>query len=126
MYARMLQRLNRNGLIDRAAILLSGLCAVHCLVSAILVALLASFGGAFVDPIIHEVGLAVAIILGAIALGYGAVQHGYVMPLAIGSLGIGVMAGALTLPHGGEEILYTVIGVAILALGHDLNYRATH
>jgi len=122
----MLQRLNRDGLIDRAAILLSGLCAVHCLITAVFVAVLASFGGILVDPIIHEVGLILAILLGAIALGYGAIQHGYMMPLAIGSLGIGVMMGALQLPHGGEEIMFTILGVTILALGHDLNYRATH
>ncbi len=122
----MLQRLNRDGLIDRAAMLLSGLCAVHCLITAVFVAVLASFGGILVDPIIHEVGLMLAILLGAIALGYGAIQHGYMMPLAIGSLGIGVMMGALQLPHGGEEIMFTILGVTILALGHDLNYRATH
>jgi hypothetical protein len=43
------------------------------------------------------------------------------MPSAIGGLGLGVMAGALTLPHDGGEALYTVIGVGILALGHRLN-----
>jgi hypothetical protein len=37
---------------------------------------------------------------------------------------LGVMAGALTLAHGPEETAYTIIGVAILALGHDLNRRA--
>jgi hypothetical protein len=31
------------------------------------------------------------------------------------------MSGALTLPHDGTEALYTVVGVAILALGHRLN-----
>jgi len=122
----MLQKLNQNGVMDRAAILLSGVCAVHCLVTAIFVAVVASFGGILVDPLIHEVGLVVAIVLGAIALGYGAIQHGFMMPLAIGSLGIGVMMGALQLPHGGEEVMFTLLGVTILALGHDLNYRATH
>jgi hypothetical protein len=29
--------------------------------------------------------------------------------------------GALTLPHNGSEALTTVIGVGILALGHQLN-----
>ena len=43
------------------------------------------------------------------------------MPSAVGALGLGVMAGALTLPHDGGEALYTVIGVGILALGHQLN-----
>ena len=34
------------------------------------------------------------------------------------------MAGALAMPHGGAETLYTMLGVAIVALGHDLNRRA--
>jgi hypothetical protein len=37
------------------------------------------------------------------------------------------MAGAITLPHdGGTETIWTLIGVAILALGHDLNRRASN
>jgi hypothetical protein len=46
------------------------------------------------------------------------------MPSAVGGLGLGVMAGALTMPHNGTEALYTVVGVAILALGHRLNHIA--
>jgi hypothetical protein len=32
----------------------------------------------------------------------------------------------LTLEHDGGEIVYTIVGVMILALGHDLNRRATN
>jgi hypothetical protein len=46
------------------------------------------------------------------------------MPSAVGGLGLGVMAGALTLPHNGTEAVYTVLGVGILALGHRLNHIA--
>ena len=109
---------------DRIAIGLSGLCLVHCLASAILVAMLASAGGMLLNPVIHEVGLLLAIALGMIALGRGIVEHGFMMPAAVGGLGLGVMAGALTLPHDGAEVVYTILGVAILALGHDLNRRA--
>lgn len=109
---------------DRIAIGLSGLCLVHCLASAILVAMLASAGGMLLNPVIHEVGLLVAIGLGLVALGRGIVEHGFMMPAAVGGLGLGVMAGALTLPHDGAEVVYTILGVAILALGHDLNRRA--
>jgi len=36
-------------------------------------------------------------------------------------------AGAMRLPHeGGIETIWTLLGVAILALGHDLNRRATY
>ena len=86
--------------------------------------LLASAGGIFESPLFHEAGLVLAILLGAVALGHGALVHGYMMPAAIGSLGLGVMAGALTMDHGMQESVYTLIGVGILALGHDLNHRA--
>jgi hypothetical protein len=114
----------RSGTMDRMAIALSGLCLVHCLASAIFVAMLASAGGLLLDPIIHEVGLVFAIGLGMVALGRGIVEHGFMMPSAVGGLGLGVMAGSLGLPEGGMGTVYTIVGVAILALGHDLNRRA--
>ena len=110
--------------LDRIAIGLSGLCMVHCLATAVLLGLISSLSGVLGAPWIHEVGLSLAMVLGAIALGKGVAEHGFMMPSAVGSLGLGVMAGALTLPHDGGEALYTVIGVAILALGHRLNFIA--
>ena len=113
-----------NGIVDRWAIWLSGLCLVHCLSGAVFFALAASAGGVLLDPIFHEAGLVIAILFGIIAIGRGAFQHGYMLPVAISSTGVGVMAGALSLPHGEMEIVYTILGVGILALGHDLNRRA--
>jgi len=112
------------GILDRLAIGLSGLCLVHCLATSVLLAILASAGGILVSPAIHEVGLSLAIAVGMLALGRGIWDHGFMMPSAVGGLGLGVMSGALSLPHGPSETLYTVVGVAILALGHDLNRRA--
>ena len=112
--------------LDRMAIGLSGLCLVHCLGTTVVLALLASAGGWLGNPLIHEVGLSLAMMMGAVALGKGIFEHGYTMPSAVGGLGLGVMAGALTLPHDGTEALYTVIGVAILALGHRLNHIAAN
>ncbi len=122
-------RLDTASRLDRLAILVSGLCVVHCIASAVLVAMLSAVGGLLLDPIFHEVGLTIAILFGAVGLGRGAMQHGYLWPIAVGSLGLGIMAGALTLPHDtglghGGEALWTIIGVGILALGHDLNRRA--
>jgi len=111
--------------LDGWAIGLSGLCAVHCLATAIAVGLLSSVAGLLAAPIIHELGLMIAMTLGAIALGQGALRHGLLMPVAVGGLGLGVMAGALSLPHGGSsEIAYTVLGVMLLAFGHELNRRS--
>ena len=114
----------RNGAMDRLAIGLSGLCLVHCLASAVFVAMLASAGGLLLDPIIHEVGLLVAIGLGVLAQGRGMIDHGFMMPSAVGGLGLGVMAGSLGMPEGLAGTSYTIVGVLILALGHDLNRRA--
>ncbi|MBI0475041.1 MerC domain-containing protein [Sphingomonas sp. MA1305] len=113
--------------LDRMAIALSGLCVVHCVASAVLLAMLSAAGGLLLNPIFHEVGLVFAILLGAIALGRGIAEHGYWMPAAMGAFGLGIMAGAMSLPHdgGGAETLWTVIGVGLLAFGHDLNRRAT-
>jgi len=116
--------MSRNGSIDRMAIGLSGLCLVHCVASAVLVMVLASAGGLLLDPHIHEIGLVFAILLGVVGLGRGIFDHGFMLPAAIGALGLGTMAGSLTLPHGPEEVFYSVFGVLILALGHDLNRRA--
>ena len=115
--------------LDRWAMMLSGLCVVHCVASAVFFAMLSAVGGLLVDPIFHEIGLTFAIALGALGLGRGALQHGYLWPLAVGSLGLGMMTGAMTLPHDAElleggEALWTIIGVGVLAFGHDLNRRA--
>jgi hypothetical protein len=111
--------------LDRLAIGLSGLCLAHCIVSAVAVTAIASAGGIMLHPAIHQIGLVVAMILGAIALVRGFREHGRMLPLCIGATGIGIMAGALTLAdHGGQEILFTIIGVLVVALGHDLNRRA--
>ncbi|HEY8433245.1 MAG TPA: MerC domain-containing protein [Sphingomicrobium sp.] len=110
--------------LDRIAMGLSGLCAVHCVATAILLGLVASAGGLLGKPIIHEVGLTLAMILGAIALGRGIREHGLVLPGAVGAVGLATMAYAMTLHESGHEPVVTIVGVSILALGHRLNMRA--
>lgn len=125
---RMLQAITPTSgnwwLADRMGIGLAALCAAHCITSAVVIMTLASFGGVLLDPLVHETGLVIAIVLGAAGLGSGVWQHGYVMPFATGSFGLGMMAGALNLPHGNTELLATLAGLMVLALGHDLNFRA--
>jgi hypothetical protein len=120
--------MNRNrtsaGRLDRIAMGLSGLCLVHCIATAILLGLLATAGGILGSPVIHEVGLTLAMIIGSIALVRGVREHGFVLPAIVGALGLGVMAFALSLPEGGHEPIYTVVGVMVLALGHRLNVLA--
>jgi len=120
----MTQLLASAGKLDRLGIAISGACLVHCLATAVLLAALASAGGFLGAPIIHEVGLTLAMLLGAVSLGRGVLEHGFMMPVAVGALGLGVMFGALQLPHDGSEALCTMLGVGVLALGHRLNCLA--
>jgi hypothetical protein len=112
--------------LDRVAMGLSGLCAVHCVATAVLLGLLASAGGMLGKPIIHEVGLTLAMILGAFALGRGIREHGFILPSAVGITGLGIMGYAMTLHETGFEPVFTILGVAVLALGHRLNMMAKH
>jgi hypothetical protein len=112
--------------LDRLAIGVSALCAAHCITTVVVVTALSSFGGVLLHPLVHEVGLVIAILLGALGLGQGVARHGYIMPFAVGCFGLGMMAGAMSLGHGDGELAATLAGVMTLALGHDLNFRARH
>ena len=120
----MTQRTISTKRLDRIAMGLSGLCLIHCVTTAVLLGLLASAGGLLGRPIVHEVGLTLAMIIGAVALGRGVREHGFVLPAMVGLLGLSLMGYALTLPEGGHEPLFTVAGVMVLALGHRLNVMA--
>lgn len=111
--------------LDRIAMGVSGLCLAHCLATTVLLAVFSAAGG-LLHPAIHEIGLTMAILFAIVALGRGIFTHGYMLPAVVGAFGIGVMAGALSLEHGMVETLWTLIGVALVALGHDLNRRATY
>lgn len=112
------------GLLDRVAIGISALCLAHCLATAVVLGLASSLGSLFGAPEIHRIGLGIAIALGVVALGRGVLQHRRFVPAAIGGLGLGVMAGALFVPHGLFEAAATIVGVSVLALGHHLNRLA--
>lgn len=110
--------------LDRAGIALSALCAVHCLATIVLVSTLGLGGELLADPIIHEVGLALAMVVAAVAIGIGALRHRHPVPFVTAMTGLSFMGGALAVPHGSEEAVLTIIGVALVSLGHILNLRA--
>jgi hypothetical protein len=61
-----------------------------------------------------------------VAIGWGLLRHGRLLPFAIALGGVGLMAGALIVPHGAQEFVLTLAGVALVSLGHLLNLRAAH
>jgi hypothetical protein len=112
--------------LDGLGMLLSGLCAVHCLLGLILVTVLGLGGGIFLAPEIHETGLALAVGIGVLTLGLGALRHGKTGPLLIGAVGIALMASALAVGHGPAEAVLTIAGVALVAFAHIRNLRHAH
>jgi hypothetical protein len=109
--------------LDRAGLLLSGLCALHCLLSVAVVASLGVGGHLLLHPAIHRVGLALALVIAAVAIGSGALRHRQPVPFVVAMTGLTFMGGALAVDHGMEEIVLTVIGVVLVAAGHVLNLR---
>ena len=109
--------------LDRTGIILSGLCAVHCLLGIVLVSVLGLGGQALLTPAIHEIGLGLAILVGTVTLGLGVLRHGQVAPIVIGAAGILLMAGGLVSPHGLQEALLTIAGVFLVAIAHIRNLR---
>lgn len=109
--------------LDGLGMVLSGLCAVHCLLGLLLVTVLGLGGGIFLAPEIHETGLALAVGIGVLTLGLGALRHGKTGPLLIGAVGIALMASALAVGHGPAEAVLTIAGVALVALAHIRNLR---
>ncbi|OYW47119.1 MAG: hypothetical protein B7Z33_01845 [Sphingomonadales bacterium 12-68-11] len=112
------------GRLDRFGMLLSGLCALHCVLGLVIVAGLGLGGGVLLDPAIHRVGLLLATLVAGVAIGLGAIRHRRPAPFVIAMTGLSFMGGALAVGHGAEEAVLTVIGVTLVALGHVLNLRS--
>jgi len=115
----------RGGL-DRVGMVLSGLCALHCVLGFVLVALLGLGGGILLDPAIHRVGIVIAGLIAAVAIGAGALRHRKAAPFVTAMTGLSFMGGGLAVPHGTEEAILTIIGVSLVAAGHILNLRSAH
>jgi hypothetical protein len=112
--------------LDQLGIGLAGLCAIHCLTTLAVISTLGIGGHFLFDERIHRIGLALALGVAVVAIGWGLLRHGRLLPFAIALGGVGLMAGALIVPHGAQEFVLTLAGVALVSLGHLLNLRAAH
>jgi hypothetical protein len=82
-------------------------------------------GGHFLlEENIHRIGLALALVVAAAAIGWGLVRHRRAFPFAVAMAGLGFMFWALIVPHGTNEFLLTLLGVTLVSAAHYLNLRA--
>ena len=112
--------------LDKFGILLSGLCAVHCVATIGIVSGLGLGAHFLLAEEIHHYGLALAAIVAALGIGSGLIIHRQREPFLIAVAGLGFMAGALVSPHGLQEAALTIVGVALVSVGHFLNLRGAH
>jgi len=112
--------------LDHLGIGLAGLCAIHCLLTLVVISALGLGGHFLLNENIHRIGLALAIGVAAFAIGWGALRHGRWLPLGVAVAGLALMTVALLVPHGVDEFLLTLVGVAIVSVAHWLNLRAAH
>ena len=121
--------LNSNTL-DKFAILLSGVCLLHCLLTPILITLLPIISSsAFVEDLLfHQLMLWAVLPTSVIALFLGCRKHKQFLIAATGIIGISILVAVSFWGHdwlgiAGEKVA-TSIGGVVLALSHYLNYRA--
>ncbi len=117
---------------DRLGISLSGLCAVHCLATSIVLAVLPLWPLAFeLDAWVHPVFAVLLIPTTLLAL-RRAIRHRHPRSVAV-SMGAGlvIVLIALVVGHGGggawAEAGITLVGSSLLISGHWRNWRGcTH
>ena len=110
--------------LDHLGIGLAGLCALHCLATLVVISTLGLGGHFLLDESIHRIGLLLALVVGGVAIGWGLLRHRRMLPFGVAMVGIALMAAALVIPHGTDEFLLTLAGVALVSAGHWLNLRA--
>jgi len=109
--------------LDAVGIALSALCAVHCVLTIVLISVVGFAGSWLLAPELHRWGLVAATVIAGVAIGVGAIRHRRRMPFVVAMTGLTFMGGALAAPHGIEEAVLTIIGVGLVSAGHILNPR---
>jgi dUTPase len=125
---RMQSERNLTRSADRAAIGLSLLCVVHCMLVPVAIALIPTvtlFG--LEDEWFHRVLLVVVLPLSVFALSSGLRRHNSKSVLAIGLVGLTLLIVAALAGHDlvGEtgERLLTLLGSFLVAVSHLRNFR---
>lgn len=116
--------------LDKFAILLSGVCLLHCLITPVMVTLLPIISlSAFVEDLLfHKLMLWLVLPTSVIALFLGCRKHKQWLIPATGALGMAILIAVAFFGHDwfgltGEKIA-TSVGGLVLALSHYFNFRA--
>ncbi len=113
---------------DTAAVVLSGVCMLHCLALPIALTILPIVNVTLLDEsTFHLIMMVVILPVSVVALSIGCRQHKDRLTLVLGSVGLVILTLTAIFGHDllgltGERIV-TSIGGLILAAAHIQNYR---
>lgn len=115
---------------DKFAILLSGVCLIHCLLTPVLVTIapIITSSSLAEDLLFHQLMLWAVLPTSFIALFLGCRKHKQLIIAGTGALGLSILVMVAFFGHDwlgvvGERVATSIGGLA-LALSHYLNYRA--
>ncbi|GAA5219011.1 MerC domain-containing protein [Corallincola platygyrae] len=114
--------------LDRFAIGVSLLCAIHCALLPVAIAMIPAMAGTmFADESFHMILVGVVLPTSALALLFGCRKHGHWRVLGWGAAGLLSLVLALVIGHDvfgefGEKGM-TLLGSAMVAYGHIQNFR---
>ncbi len=117
---------NQSDVLDKAAVALSGLCLLHCLLMPVIIAVLPFFAQ-LSERHLHAEMLIVVLPISLIALSIGFRRHGDRRVVGLGIVGLLVLIVGATLAHDLYGVVadrtLTITGSVILALAHYRNSR---
>jgi hypothetical protein len=117
---------NQSDALDKAAVALSGLCLLHCLLLPVIITLL-PFLGQFSDRHLHAEILIIVLPVSLIALTIGFRRHADKRVVGLGIAGLLLLLVGATLAHSLYGVvadrMLTITGSVILALAHYRNSR---
>lgn len=113
-------------MLDRVAVMLSGLCLLHCLALPFLLVSLPAIS-AFSEGHLHAQMLLLAIPVSVIALAFGFRRHGSRYIVAFGVLGMLLLVIGGTVAHTYYGLVadraFSISGALVLAVTHYFNSR---
>lgn len=119
---------NQVGIFDHAAIVMSGLCLVHCLLLPVIIALLPLLDQ-LNEAHFHLQMLIVVIPVSLYAFAMGFRRHGNKAIIVRGAAGIAILVFAGTVAHANygalADSLLSIAGSIVLATSHYFNNRLT-
>lgn len=121
--------IQKPGRLDQLGIALSGACAVHCVLTPIVLFLMPLVGAALASPWVHRIFALVLIPPGMFAFLRGYVRSGKLRAMLVGGGGMTVLVWSLMLSDqdccaNGVSWTHTLINIAaslVIVAGHALN-----